>query len=174
MIDRLELIRTSLLVLLAEQGLGSVQVVTTYQPTEQGRTDGETLYFFQLPTGGNYGWQGRSVEWDDQAQTLERTEAQSIREGFQMMALNDTGTGVAPVDLMNTAKLLVGSEAFREALAVHKVGIERITAVRTPDFSNDRDRFEQSPSFDFTLTHTTAIIQQARYIERAEFNATRV
>jgi hypothetical protein len=173
-IDRLLLIRQSLLPLLAEQGYDDVIVATSYQPASEGRTNGPTLYFFQLPTGGNYGWQGRSVEFDEDTQTLKRTERQAIREGFQIMALNDTGIGVPPVELIIRARMLVASEGFREAIAVEGAGIERITEVRTPDMLNDQDHFEQSPSFDFTLTHTSAIIQQARYLERAEFNFTRV
>lgn len=172
MINRLELIRAALLPLLADQGLADVLVVTSYQPTEQGRTDGPTLYFFQLPTGGNYGWQGRSSKWE--VDRLKRTESQIIREVFQMTALNDSGVGIEAIDLMNIAKLLVGSQAFAEAIRAEGVGIERITAVRTPDFSNDRERIEQAPSFDFTLQHTTAIIQEARHFARADFNLTRV
>jgi hypothetical protein len=174
MIERLELIRTRLLPLLAEQGAPDVLVVTAFQPDSQGRTDGPTLYLQQLPVGGNYGWQGRSATFDSNTQTMTRKESQIVREGFQLTALNDTGVGIAPIDLHNLAKLLVGSQAFRQALRLEKVGIERIVASRTPDWSNDRERFEQSPSFDFTLTHTTAIIQQARYFERAEINVTRV
>jgi len=174
MIDRLELIRTSLLPLLAEQGHADVPVVTSFQPTEQGRTDGPTLYLCQIPAGGNYGWQGRSTKWDEDTQTLKRTESQIVRETFQLMSLNDTGVGIDPITLHNLTTVLIASQAFREALRLEAVGIERIVASRTPEYVNDRERFEQSPSFDFTLTHTTAIIQQARYFERAEINITRV
>lgn len=174
MIDRYELVRTRLLPLLAEQGAADVLVVTSYQPAEQGRTNGETLYFFQLPTGGNYGWQGRTTTYDPLTETTTRKESQIVREQFQMTALNDTGSGRTPTDLLNLAKLLVGSESFRKALQIEGVGIERVVASRSPFFVNDRERFEQSPSFDFTLAFTTAIIQQARHFERAEINVTRV
>lgn len=170
MIDRLLLIRQSLLPLLAEQGMGDVLVVTSYQKESNGRTNGPTLYFFELPTGGTYGWQGRKNTFDPATEIMTREETQVIRESFQIMGLNDSGEGVSPKDLTNMALMLIGSQSFRELISPEGAGVERITAIRSPTFVNDRDQFEKSPSFDFTLAFTGRILQQSRALERVEIN----
>lgn len=174
MIDRSLLIRQSLLPLLAEQELEDVIVATSYQPAEAGRSNGATLYFFQIPTGGRYGWQARKEKWNDLTDTMDREELQPMREGFQMQALNDSGVGIAAADLAVMAAMLVGCASFREALAAEGVGIERITAIRSPYVRNEFDQNELAPSFDFTLTHTARILQISRAIDRAEINFIRV
>lgn len=173
-LDLTLLIRRSLIALIDQQAsMAGTQVVTEYQPVGQGRTNGPTLYFFQLPTGQRYGSQEYVAKLDLAGQMV-RTEGQWYRLGYQIMALNDSDQGLPAQDLITMASMLIGSGGFRRLLRQEQVGIERITDVRSPYFSNDRDRFEMSPSFDFTLSTKRTIIQQSAAIAATELNFARI
>lgn len=173
-LDLILLIRKSLIQLIDQQpSMAGTQVVTEYQAVSQGRTDGPTLYFFQLPTGQRYGTQEYIARPDLTGQMV-RSEGQWYRLGYQIMALNGSKIGLPAQDLITMASMLVGSGGFRQLLRREQVGIERITEVRSPYFSNDRDRFEMSPSFDFTLSTKRTIIQQSAAITATELNFARI
>lgn len=172
--DLLVLIRGALIKLLVAQGQTDVQVVTEYQAQSQGRTNGPTVYFFQLPTTNRYGAQGFSTQYNPGTGITTRTESQWHRVQYQMQGLNDTGVGLSANDLTVLAAMLVGSRGFLQELRKEQVGIERLTEIRTPYIKNDRDRFEMTPSFDFTLSTKRTIIQQSAAIDATEFNVIRV
>lgn len=173
-LDLILLIRRSLIALIDQQpSMAGTQVVTEYQPVGQGRTNGPTLYFFQLPTGQRYGSQ-EYVAKQNLAGQMMRSEGQWYRLGYQIMALNDSAQGLPAQDLITMGSMLIGSGGFRQLLRREQVGIERIQDVRSPYFSNDRDRFEMSPSFDFTLSTKRTIIQQSAAVTATELNFARI
>ena len=61
----------------------------------------------------------------------------------------------APISARDLAQLtadILQSDLAIAQLSAQNVGVYRITDVREPYPTNDRDRFELSPSFDVTLT----------------------
>lgn len=172
-----QLIRDSLLTRLAAQGLGSVLVVAANQPTSQGRTDTATVYFFPV-TDARYGWQHRKLEYDQPNDEFTASESQWIESQFQLFALapQDPENLALPTakDLLNTVALIMNGAPFRRLLREQGVGVQRIAAIRAPYFTNDRQQFEESPSFDFTVSHKRTIIETDPVVDSTEFDQTRV
>lgn len=171
------LIRTTLLELLSEQGMQGVTVATSYQADNQGRVTTPTLYYFKV-MDNRAGWQGRTNSYDPDTGKVTVEQRQWIRSTFQIQGLasfdkNDLYQDTAE-DLTRMAAMLVQSESFRLALRAKGVGMERVTEIRSPQFVNDRDQFQASPSFDFTVSRQDRIIQQSPVLEAVEINQTRV
>lgn len=165
------LLRAQLLAGLARHGLSSVDVLANYQPTTQGRPGEPTIFFFPV-SDNRYGWQHRRDQFlplEDRTVTEER---QWVESSFQVMALSeaDPADMMKPTakDLLNMAAMVIGSANFVQAIRAEGVGVQRVTALRNPYFVNDQGQFEASPSFDFTVTHMRAIIEQARTAESVE------
>ena len=70
---------------------------------------------------------------------------------------------------MNLIASILQSSATIAAFEAQGVGIYHIGDVRNPYFTDDKDRFEASPSLDFTLTHkqvvatTTPVVSEYVY-----------
>lgn len=178
--DELELqvlVRSSLLTLLAAQGHDDWEVTADYQPTPQGRASAPTIYFFEL-LENLYGWQGRKEIWNPETKVMTRKEVQMYRSGFQVQGLYehdpDATTGPTAASITRIASMLINSQGFRKLLREQGVFMERVTDIRKIYMRNDREHFEQVPSFDFTCTHERAIIQQSTATSRVESRFMRV
>lgn len=140
---------------LAEAGYADVPVVQNYQPTIQGVPTTGVVYFQKI---GNkrYGFLGRTDRWNTTDLQMDHTEWQYFETTFQVSALfrqdpyNPTYTAS---DLVNEAAWIMQSDVTRQYLNTLGIGILRITEVINPFFVDDRDNFEASPSFDFTLVY---------------------
>lgn len=178
--DELELqilIRSSLVTLLAAQGYADWHVTAAYQPTPQGRESAPTLYFFELPEN-LYGWQGRKDVYNRDTGVMLRKESQMYRSGFQVQGLYETPpdatSGPTAATITRVASMLINSQGFRKLLRAQGVYMERVTDIRKIYMRNDREHFEQVPSFDFTCTHERSIIQQSSAASRVESRFMRV
>jgi hypothetical protein len=85
------------------------------------------------------------------------TETQQYATTFQASALatqdpSDTESLTAS-DIANLAAYVLQSGSTIAGLEAVGVGVLRVPQVRNPYFTDDRERYEASPSFDFTLTH---------------------
>ena len=69
----------------------------------------------------------------------------------------------------NRAAAILQSQTAIDSFEAVNVGILRIQQLRNPYFSDDRERYEASPSFDFTLTHHQTIITSVAVITSTEF-----
>lgn len=67
-------------------------------------------------------------------------------------------------DIANLGCFVMQSVPTIQALEAQGMGILYIPDVRNPYFTDDRLRYEASPSFDFTLTHKQTIILSAQVI----------
>lgn len=170
------LIRSTLLQLLASQGITDMRVLAAYQPTGQGR-EGRAIYFFPI-TDTRYGWQQRKDIYDDATGGQVHIETQLIESQFQVQGLAPTDPAnieaMTAKDITNLAAMLISSQPFIQALSAQGVGLQRITAIRSPFFVNDQGQFEASPSFDFTVSHKRSITQITPSIESVELDQTRV
>lgn len=150
--DLITAIRSELVRELPGQGYSGVQILQDYQPDNEGRVTGPVVYIHKI-SDPRYGWQSR-VEFENPLTgAISRTESQWMRSGYQFTCL---APGY-PSDLANTCAMLMNSRSVIDSLMAKGVGIERITEIRTPYFKNDRDQFEQTPSFDVIFTHQRTI-----------------
>lgn len=145
-----------------------VRVIAGNQPTTQGRKD-EGLYFFQI-ADALAGWQARSYE-RKLGNNLDMEDRQVVETSFQVQALviDDPASlaQLTALDVLHAAKMIIASLPFVEAMQRDSVGVQRPSNIRTPYFTNDRDQFEMSPSFDFTLSHERGIITSIKAVESA-------
>lgn len=134
----------------------TVKVRQDAQPAMTGTPSGPAVL---LHTDGarRYGYLKRDdvIELDGSAT---HTETQKYELKIQCGALYpqdpaDT-TGPTATDLVEAAATIMQSDATRVTLLAVGVGIYRVTDIRTPQFQDDRDVFEASPSFDFTLNYS--------------------
>jgi hypothetical protein len=145
------------------QGVGAyagVDCRQADQPSKQGRPTGPAVLLSNQPQR-RYGFVRRDDRWDSLASIMVHTETQIMETTFQAGALfeqdpkaADAATSPTAGDLLNYVARILQSDAGRAALIAGGADIERITDIRTPYFKNDRENFEASPSFDFTLIHT--------------------
>lgn len=175
--DLATLLRATLLTRLAAAGLGSVLVVAANQPTTQGRTDSATLYFFPV-TDARYGWQHRKGEYNNGTDEFDYTESQWVESTFQVFALAPQDPAnlalPTPKDILHTAALVMNGQKFIQALRGAGVGMQRIGPLRNPFFTNDRQQFEASPSFDFTVSHKRTIIDTDPVVDFTDIEIVRV
>lgn len=137
---------------------GFTDVITKQanQPTQQGVNSGSTVYFYKI-ANKRYGFLKRLDEWDSINSIMTHTETQVFETTFQVNALVIQNplkpTGYTASDLVNEVASILQSDYAITTLMASEVGILRIQDVLNPYFVDDKDNFEASPSFDFTLTY---------------------
>lgn len=154
-----------------------VSVSQSYQPTQQGTPLKKSVFVHKL-YDHRYGHMLRKSEWDLENEVMNTVQSQWYETTFQIdaLAIQDPADvdSLTASDLVNTAAQIMQVNSTLETLRAAGVGILRIQDVRNPYFTDDRGRFEASPSFDFTLTHEQVIISQDPVIVTEEFNIARV
>lgn len=141
---------------LTADGYTGVQVMQSNQPTQQGIPTSPTIYFFKVASR-RYGYLGRLDEWDANTTTMIHTENQYYESTWQVSALvlqnPATPNQYTASDLVDEVSSILVSDVSRETLNTNGIGILRINDIVNPYFVDDRDNFEASPSFSFTLTY---------------------
>ena len=151
-----------------------------YQPREQGAPEGAAILLQNIKTR-RYGFLYRKDEWDLAAKVERHTETQQMQVTLQCNALSPpVNPAPAPLpaytagDLVNYAAAILQSDAGCQQLRAGGVGIERVTDIRQPYFTDDRQQFEASPSFDFTLDFEWSMVTETPIITATEFKIFRV
>lgn len=155
---------------LTDRGYTGVTVIAAAQPTQQGIPTGPTVYFTKL-YDKVYGSIARSTQNDIDPSYLIRIESQQYETAFQINTLviqNPASLSYTASDLANEIALILMSEDAINTFIENGVGILRVTDVRAPVFRDDRDRYEYSPSFDFTLTHKRTRTSRIQVIKSTE------
>jgi len=139
---------------LLADGFNNVTVKQSNQPTMQGINTNPTVYFFKL-NNKRYGYLGRDDVWN--GSQIVHTETQYFETVFQVAALvlqnpNFINLPTAS-DLVNEVASIMQSDNTRAILNLSGIGILRISDVLNPYFVDDKDNFEASPTFDFTLVY---------------------
>lgn len=153
-------------------GFSGVDVVASSQPTQQGVNTAPTVFFYKIGDY-RYGSVGRKEELKlDESEFVHR-EIQWYETTFQIHALSiqDVNDITKPTasDLVNTVAAILQSSKTLEIFLAADVGILKIGDIRNPYFSDDRDRFEASPSFDFVLLHQQIIESVTPVVEDVTF-----
>ncbi len=159
---------------------GPVAVQQSYQPTTQGVNTQNTVFIHKIGDH-RYGTVKRETYWEpdtDSGGTMVHKETQYYETTFQIDALaiqNPANvTQLTASDIVNYVAAIMQSDATLQTLYDNKLQILRIIDVRNPYFENDKNRFQASPSFDFTLEHEQVIISSGPVASRIIVNVDRV
>lgn len=159
---------------LQDYGYAGVRIRQAYQPTQQGVATAPTVYLFKV-SDHRYGFLGRSDAWDG-AQMI-HTEDQQYESTFQLSALviqNPANPQYTASDLVNDCAGIMQSDKSRVTLETQNVAILRVMEVRNPYFTDDRDNFEASPSFDFILTYHRTRVSVGQEVQQIDTGIYRV
>lgn len=158
-------------------GMEDMPVKQSYQPTQQGANNEPTIYMHKV---GNkrYGFNKRKDVYNPDTDDFDHIETQYIETTFQINALArqnpaDINSATAS-DIVNAVAAIMQGDYAMGALSELGIGILRITEVRNPYFHNDRNQFEASPSFDFTVVHKQTFVLTNPAAQSVEFNLVRV
>lgn len=159
-------IRAALLAGLTDIGITGLEVLANYQPTAQGKESGPAIYFFKVGDSPS-GWQYRGPV--KVSGVTKMAELRNIDTTFQFMARvaqDPTDlTARTAGDVLNIAAMILQASSTKRVLQSKGIGGLVIGELRNPYFVNSSDRFEASPSFDFTVTHRRSIMKTTNVIE---------
>ena len=131
------------------------QVRQSYQPKSHGTPSPPFVYIHRI-SSHRYGFQS-SRSMDMLGEQIE-TETQTIEKVFQIggEALEETPTlaELTAYDYVENTSIILNSQYARERLKLAGICLLRITDIRNPYFMNERERYQQDPSFDFTVIYT--------------------
>lgn len=152
-----------------------VRLVRSYNPTNAGRPGVPTILVQHLGDV-RYGSPRRESVPDAAlpAGQMRTALVQAMESTFQVNAMTPVDWTLEPVDLANLAAGIMQSDRALTALRTAGVSILRVRDVRNPKFRNDRDQYEASPSFDFTVTHDQIMLSQTPAAIVGELNVVSV
>lgn len=157
---------------LADVGLAGTVIVKAYQDVREG-VEASPL---NAPTKSAYltklfdkrdGFPREDYIWDDINEIEVRTQLQLYHSTFQLSALAvqtpGNTTQLTASDVANLIAALLQNANTMRLFQAQGVGILAITDIRNPYFLDDRDRYEASPSFDFTLVHNQVLTKSVPF-----------
>lgn len=156
--EALKIIRENLLQSLKAYGY-NCEVLAGRQPTRQLLKD-NAVYVFPIGES-RAGLQRRSYSDKAAGAGIVHTESILVIKTLQLQAFlrrepEETDEPTAS-DLCATAKMIVESLPFVEAIRAEGVGISNVTGLREPEFINEAGDYEKNPSFDFDISFTRTI-----------------
>lgn len=151
--------------------IAGTPIKQAFQPTNQGVNTQPTAYLHKVGDR-RYGFRQTQDVWDAINSVMVHQETQQYETTFQISTLAtqnpaDTSQYTAS-DILNLIAYILQSAKTVAILQAQGVGILRVSDVRNPYFTDDRDRFEASPSMDFTLTHKQVITSTVPSVTRTE------
>jgi len=157
----------------ATMGIAGTPIAAAFQPTQQGVNTQQTIFIFKV-ADHRYGSLLREDIWDAEKNQMTHIESQQYETTFQISTLATQNpknqTQYTAADIANYCAAILQSSVALATFQAAGVGIERITEVRNPNFSDDRARNEYNPSFDVVMTHKQVIITTTPIISAFEFN----
>jgi hypothetical protein len=153
-------------------GIPGLPLKQAFQPTQQGANTQPTAYLYKIGDEPR-GWPYREEVWDEPNSRMVHRELQKYETTFQFSALATqdpkTPQQYTASDILNLVRYCLQSAAAIAAFEAQGVGVLRVGQVRNPYFMDDRARFEASPSFDVTFTHTQVITSTSPILTTTEF-----
>lgn len=158
-------------------GLTTVAVKQSYQPTQQGVPEGPAVFIHKIDAK-RYGHPGSRSVYNMVDDDFDTTESIWRNPTFQVNGLSvqdptDT-TQLTASDIVEITADILQSRSTRATLLASGIGILRIADVRVLYFVNDRDRHEQEPSFDFTLSYRRTTTFKTPVVTGQQANIQRV
>ena len=152
-------------------------VQQAYQPTQQGTPAGPTVAISTIDSK-RYGFPEDSSKYDPDLNEITRRTGYWLEKSYQVnaLAIQDPKTPDDPTafDYIDAAADILQTTEARDFFRQYGIGILRVQPLRVQYFVDDRDRHEQVPSFDFTLTYRQTKTATAEPIQTAEAGIYRV
>lgn len=160
-------------------------VKQNYQPTQQGANTAPTIYVHKMEPERRYGYRSNDTVYVPAVMGppavegyMQTTEIQKYETSYQVDALviqdpADVNSKTAS-DYINLAAAIMQAQTTVDKLTAAGIGILRVMEVRNPQFQDDRGRFEQGPSFDFTILHEQVILTTSPVAVGYEFDMERI
>lgn len=161
---------------IAETGLTDAVIQQAQQPTQQSAPDPEFITMHRIHSR-RYGWTEKKSQYNLGNNNFDAVDTQLIEATFQAQAfktINPSVSSLTPYDMALVLAGIMQLDATLDSLRTSGLNIYRITDVRVPYFVDDRQRVEQTPSFDFTLVHERAITSTVPVVEAQELDINRV
>lgn len=155
----------------APYSIGGVYVQQGYQQDRQGMPNGFIVALHSIDSR-RYGFPEDEQYWD--ADLLEYRQRQTywLERTYQVNAWrnypDETDTGRTAFDILDAVASILQTAATLEIFAQNNIGVLRIQPLRVGYIVDDQDRYEQVPSFDFTLTYQQVILSDATAIDKIE------
>lgn len=169
-------IRSFLLAQFATSEEPTTKVKQLRQPISLGADTGPTIYFQKL-FDTEIGSPKRKAVWNAGRGDFDNQLVQKVATTFQILGIykqTAAGLGWTASDLANEAKAFLQTDDAIAAFLFIGVGVERITSVRNPDFTDGQSQFEFMPTFDFVLTHDQVTVTRTPRVSGYEFDLERV
>ncbi len=133
-----------------------IAIKQSYQPTKQGTPEGAAIFIHKI-MAPRYGHPGRRSTYNAGNANFDTVDSIWRTPTFQISGLSPQNpadaASLTASDIVETAADILQTESTRETLLQSGIGIYRILSIRESYFVDDRDRHEQEPSFDVTLTY---------------------
>lgn len=132
-----------------------VQIQQAYQPTQQGVIQTPIVLISKIDET-RLGWAEKNDIWDDNTQIMTHIETQPYESRFQIGTLVPQIVDITDMtasDLINSIIAILQSDKALQTMQQSDVQTYRIINIRNPFFTDDRDLFEMSPSFDISILH---------------------
>ncbi|MHC5539493.1 phage gateway protein [Singulisphaera rosea] len=161
----------------AVAGIPGTPLKQAFQPTMQGVNTQPTAYLYKVGDR-RVGFPYRADVWDGVNNLMIHTELQQYETTFQFSALATqyptTPTQYTASDLLNLVAYCLQSADAVSAMEAQGVGLLRVTDVRNPYFTDDRQQNEACPSFDVTFTHKQVIRSTVPILDATEIRVATV
>lgn len=151
------------------RGVTNSQYLLRPQPQQQGRPNGRCVWMSKI-LDRRVGQRKVDVKWDGLEEV--RTETQSMETTLQFSVTQPPMMDAGELSHGDVLKVIAAALQSDPAIQFFKsvgASVLRITDIRTIFPKNDRDQFEESPTFDVTFKHNDVFVDDVPIINTFEF-----
>ena len=162
---------------LIDQGVTGVIVQQGYQPTPEGVPEQDVIILHKV-LSHRYGHPGESDKFNEVTGVFDHKDIfwRDVTWQVNARAQQDPSdmTSMTASDLIDLVADILQLPSTRQSLLNSGIGIDRIADANPSYERNEKDRFEQVPSFDFVLTYQKIYNSTVQSVKRYELNNSRV
>lgn len=160
---------------LSAAGVSNASAKRGFQPRQVGPNSAPTLYF-HIINGRRYGWPKRVYTPSVTAGMMRQRYEQVQEVTVQVTGYADTTPSAVWTsgDLVDLAAAWCQSDAFLAACRQAGCSPLRISEIRRPYITDERDQNVMAPSFDIIMTHNRTLTESVHEIDRYEAGIRRV
>ena len=148
-----------------ETGLADMSINTSvqqdYQPTQQGAPSSPFVALHNI-TNNRYGFKKNKTAYDADDDNLKQTQGVVMQRTYQVSAYAienpSDDEALTAYDIVESVSSIMQSEKTQDTLLASGISIFRVTDIRSPFFTDDKDRNEAAPSFDFVISYSQETI----------------
>lgn len=142
-----------------------------YQPTQQGRPDGPTIWMHKVGDKA-IGTARRTHTPAVSPSGMLRREEQAMETTIQFSCTQPVDLapdGYSHGDIIKAVRACLQSDEFISRTMPYGVSVLRVQDIRTTHYKNDLNEWEQSPTFDLVVKHTDVYLDTQPQITKFEF-----